>query len=732
MVEKLNSRQLEAVKASGGPVLIIAGAGSGKTSVLTKRIMYLINKKNVIPENILAVTFTNKAANEMKQRILNQKKSKVLGHNGNPGYNIWIGTFHAICLRILYQQIEYTEYNKRFTIYDKNETLKLIRDCLKKCDLDIKQYRPKAISYIIENAKNNLIDEDQYQEETVGFFNKTIAKLYKTYQEELIKNQALDYGGLIQKTVQLFQNNVKILSYYQKIFKHILVDEYQDINHAQYTLIRLLSEKNKNIFVVGDPDQSIYRFRGAELSNIINFEKDFPSCQIIKLEQNYRSSEMILHGASFLIRNNKYRKEKKLWTNRKGGEKIKYYEANSASDEAEFVAREIKNIVNKKKLNWSGIVILYRTNAQSRPFEEIFAKYDIPFKIVGGIRFFNRKEVKDLISILKLIENPLNHEYIRKWLEIFKFGIGPKGLEKIIDMANYKNKGVIDAMAECIETPAIRISIENKEKVKIHLGLFKYLHRTDKKNISSLVEKIVARIRYYDFLKNEYADDKIKIRNKVENIKSFIQSIKEYEKINPDNALGDYLNYISLISDTDNIKINSDGKDSNDMVHLMTLHCAKGLEFPVVFLTGLEEGIFPHNKSLTNMPDLEEERRLCYVGMTRAVDMLYLTYSWRRNVDGQTKFNKVSRFLSEIPAKYLENAKMMSVADSIYDKDQVNTKNVSFQVDNWIVHPDWGEGVIINKIEVGDDEYITVNFKTKGIKRLSVKYAPIKKMEKVL
>jgi len=724
MLKKYNSVQEEAIMAGDGPVLVIAGAGSGKTSVLTQRIRYLIDKRDILPGNILAVTFTNKAANEMKQRI--SRLTSLYEAKKNTNHNIWIGTFHAVCARILQQHIKYLGYQQRFNIYDKNDTIRLVKKCLKTLDLDPKQYRPRAVGSVIESAKNKLIDEDQFHEEALGFYPKNVGRVYQTYQEEMRKNQALDYGDLIQKTVQLLQNNPEVLEYYQDKFKHILVDEYQDINHAQYVLIQLLSQKNHNLFVVGDPDQSIYRFRGAELSNIIHFEEDFPDCQVIKLEQNYRSSEMILKGASFVIRNNRYRKEKDLWTSRKGGEKIKYYEANSATDEAEFIAREMKHLKENKKIDWGHFVVLYRTNVQSRSFEEIFSKNKIPFKLIGGIRFYERKEIKDLIYLLKLIDNPYDRECCRRWLEIDRMGIGEKGFQLLSERADQQNKSILDILPAYLEVSGNRIGTENKDKIKTYLHIFSVLRKTKNSNISTIVEKLVAKIKYYDLLDNE--DDKIKIENRVENVKAFLQSIREYEKLNPGSNLNDFLTYISLISNTDNIE---DSVNKN-VVHLMTLHCAKGLEFPTVFLTGLEEGIFPHNKSLANQSDLEEERRLCYVGMTRAMERLYLTYSWRRNIDGRTKFSQVSRFFHEIPGEYTEKLELLPQAFFGDINKNTNKINEYLEVDDWINHPDWGDGKIISKKDAGNDQYITVHFKFKGIKRLSLKYAPIKKTEKGL
>ncbi len=724
MVVNYNQAQKKAIESSKGPVLVIAGAGSGKTSVLIEHIIYLIEKENVNIENILGVTFTNKAANEMKERI---NRVIDLNNGGNSlKNNLWIGTYHSICVRILHRYIEYLGFNNGFNIYDSNDTKRLIKKCINELDLDSKQYRIKTIYSIIEKAKNELVNENDYSEKAIGFYNKIIAKIYQKYQEEMYNNQSLDFGDLILKTVEIFRKYPDILRYYQNKFKHILIDEYQDINHAQYILVKLLSQKRNNLFAVGDPDQSIYRFRGAELSNIINFEEDFPECKVIKLEENYRSSDIILKGADFVIKNNVYRKEKGLWTKKKGGEKIKYYEANSAGDEAEFVARETKNLKDIQQMKWKDFVVLYRTNTQSRNFEEVFARHNIPHRIIGNIRFYDRKEVKNLIYLMKLIDNPSDKESCRRWLEMDKMGIGSRGIEKLNNIAQQEDKDILDVLPNYLELSGNRIKDENKEKIRQYIEIFEEL-RKKTINISSLLENLIKRIRYYNIIADE--DDKIKTGNKIENVKIFLQSVRDYEKIHPETKLNEFLSYISLISDVDSLSNSSNGED---VVNLMTLHCAKGLEFPVVFLTGLEEGIFPHARSMTSSRDLEEERRLCYVGMTRAMNRLYLTYSWRRNIDGKTKFNKVSRFFKEIPKKYLGKSEML-FNNNIYDlnENKISKKEkIQLTVDDFINHPDWGDGIIINKKKAGDDYYITVNFYNSGIKRLSLKYAPIKKIEK--
>jgi DNA helicase-2/ATP-dependent DNA helicase PcrA len=723
MFEDLNSKQKEAMSIIDKPVLVIAGAGSGKTSVITQRIIYLIKNIKIFPGNILAVTFTNKAANEMKKRIINNTllNKEILSTSL---YNqIWIGTFHSVCARILRKHINIMGYKNRFNIYNKNESINLIKECIKLLSFDIKQYNARIVHSIIESAKNRLLDENEFSAKSIGLYNYQIGEIYKKYQEQLIIQQALDYGDLILKTVVIFKNFPTILEYYQKIFKQILVDEYQDINHAQYIFIKLLSQKNKNLFVVGDPDQSIYGFRGAELSNIINFEKDFTECKVVKLEQNYRSTEIIIRGATQVIKNNIYRKEKKLWTEKKGGEKIKYYEASSINDEADFVAQQIVNLKRNKKINWSDFVVLYRINTQSRPFEEVFAQKHIPFKVVGNSGFYERKEIKYLINILSIINNSYNKDSIKKWLEIEKIGIGKKGFQSIVEKAGGEGeqKSILSTLSHYINLSDNRITLENKKKIKQHINIFMELQKNNNINISKLVEIIIKEINFYNLI-NSKEDSSIK-KNIINNVKIFIQSMREFEKLNPEAKLDNFLNHISLVTDIDIV----DDLNNDNKVSLMTLHCVKGLEFQVVFLTGFEEGLFPHRKSIINQIDLEEERRLCYVGMTRAKDQLYITYSWRRNVEGITLFNQVSRFFSEIPKDCTEKINR-NYPDYLEQQGFSRMKEV-INIYDLIFHPDWGEGIITNIQETKNDLYLTVNFNNSGIKRLSLKYAPIKKIK---
>lgn len=709
----LNSRQQEAVKVKEAFILVIAGAGSGKTKVLTRRIAYLIFQKNINPSNILAVTFTNKAAQEMKDRI--EFICKDIS-NRNMMKGLWMGTFHSICARILRQEIDILGYDKNFVIYDKGDQLSMIRRCLKALDLDSKKYSPNIISSIIDKAKNNLEDVEIFEYNALNYYKKIVARVYKQYQEELFENNALDFSDLILLTVKLLKEKSEILKNYQYKFKYILVDEYQDINFAQYQLVKLLSGKYNNLFVVGDPDQSIYKFRGADLSNILRFEQDFPHSRVIKLEQNYRSTKVILEGATNLIKFNRNRKEKELWTDKKGGEKIRCYEAVSALDEAVFVSREIIKLNKEKDKAFKDFAILYRTNAQSRAFEEVFSKQGIPFRVIGGLRFYERKEVKDILAYLRFIHDQKDRVSFLRIINNAKLGIGKITLSKIAELARKNNLNFHQALKQGLRV--IKISADRKEAINKFTSLIDELNKK-KREIkgSELLIELIRKINYYEELKKE---GEFKAQNKIENIKELILAVQEFEENNEDKSLTAFLEYVALITDIDLYK------GEEDVVTVMTLHSAKGLEFPVVFITGFEEGIFPHSRSLNSGEELEEERRLCYVGMTRAKERLYLTYAWRRNLNGNTLFNSVSRFISEIPEHLKEKADIEK-GEEVPLLDNRREK-IEVAVGDKIRHVDWGIGVILNKVDTGNDIFITVDFERVGLKKLSINFAPLEKL----
>ena len=713
ILDNLNKKQQEAVEVKEAPVLVIAGAGSGKTKVLTHRIAYLIFQNKVNPGNILAVTFTNKAAQEMKNRVEFLSKD-ISGSKMIKG--LWMGTFHAICARILRQEIETLGYDKNFVIYDKADQLSQIRRCLNILNLDSKKYSPNVISSIIDKAKNNLEDVELFEYNAVSYFKKIIVKIYQQYQKELFENNALDFGDLILLTVKLLRERPEILENYQNKFRYILVDEYQDINLAQYQLIKLLSGKYHNLFVVGDPDQSIYRFRGADLSNILRFEEDFPHSKVIKLEQNYRSTKVILEGATNLIKHNRNRKEKELWTDKKGGEKIRCFEAASALDEAVFVSQEIRQLNHKEGKNFKDFAILYRTNAQSRAFEEVFNKQRIPFKVIGGLRFYERKEVKDILAYLRFIYDQKDEISFLRIINNAKLGIGKITLSKIEDLAKKNDLNFNQALKQGLKV--IKISADRREGIKKFTFLIdEFIEKKNKIKGSELLIKLIQTIDYYKELEKE---GEFKAQSKIENIKELILAVQEFEENNVDKSLSAFLEYVALITDIDLYK------GEEDVVTVMTLHSAKGLEFPVVFITGFEEGIFPHSRSVNKEEELEEERRLCYVGMTRAKEKLYLTYAWRRNLNGNTLFNSVSRFLNEIP-KHLQEKVSVEKVEEIPSLNKIKEK-IEVEVGDKIRHADWGVGTVLEKIGTENDIFITVDFKKVGLKKLSMNYAPLEKL----
>ena len=715
ILDNLNNRQLEAVKSKNNPTLVIAGAGSGKTKVLTHRVAYLIHEEKINPGNILAVTFTNKAANEMKTRIDNLYQDinsdiKIKG--------LWMGTFHSICARILRHEIEALGYDNNFIIYDKGDQLSLIRKCIKQLDLGTKRYSPNLFSSIIDKAKNNLEDVEAFEYNALGFFKKIVEKIYRLYQQELKRNNALDFGDLILLTVKIFKEKPAILEKYQNKFMHVLVDEYQDINMAQYSFIRLLSSKYHNLFVVGDPDQSIYKFRGADLSNIMKFEEDYPDSNLIKLEQNYRSTKVILEGATKLIRHNRNRKDKDLWTDKKEGEKIKCYESASALDEAEFVGQEILKLMKEKGKTFKDFSILYRTNAQSRAFEEIFNKQGIPFKVVGGLRFYERKEIKDILAYLRFIYDQKDGVSFLRILSNEKLGIGKVTLSKIEYLAKENNLNYHQALIYFLTKQDSKLSSDRQLKIKRFTSLIDELNQErDKMTGSELLIILLKKIDYKKELKKE---DDFKAEAKIENIKELVFAIQDFEENREDKSLRAFLEYVALISDIDLYK------KQEDVVTVMTLHSAKGLEFPIVFITGFEEGIFPHARSVHSNEELEEERRLCYVGMTRAMERLYLTYAWRRSLNGNTLFNSISRFYKEIPACLMEKVNVNKIEEiPVFNKRE---KIIEVSKGDQVRHADWGIGIILEKKETENDVFLTVDFEKAGLKKLSMNYAPLEKV----
>jgi DNA helicase II / ATP-dependent DNA helicase PcrA len=631
-LENLNPEQRDAVLHTEGPLLILAGAGSGKTKVLTCRIAYMIEEKGINPWNILAITFTNKAAKEMRERV-----GLLIGST----QDMWISTFHAACARILRKDIERLDgYKKNFVIYDPKDQESVIKDCLKELNLNEKNFPFKAVSSTISNAKNLLEDPVRFSQKNMSDIRgRKMADIYTLYQKKLKKNNALDFDDILFKVVELLANNPDILAYYQNKFKYIMIDEYQDTNYCQYRLVSLLAKQHHNLCVVGDDDQSIYSWRGADIGNILNFEKDFPAAKVIKLEQNYRSTQTILDAANSVIKNNFGRKSKKLWTENAVGGSIQFYNAMDERGEANFIASEIKQYQDAygKKLN--EFAVLYRTNAQSRVIEEAFMANGIPYRIIGGFKFYDRKEVKNVIAYLRLIQNPDEDVSLKRIINIPKRGIGNTTLEAIQSYARQNDDSMFGALLSIDSIPGIsKKALANiNEFVKLISGL---MAAAEIKKPSEVLNELLSKSGYLDSLNVEGDDDSL---TRAENVRELLSATLEYESKNPEANLQQFLEQMALMSDIDNLET------ENEAVVLMTLHSAKGLEFPIVFMSGMEEGVFPSQRSYFEEHQMEEERRLMYVGITRARESLYLTAAFERTIFGSTTYNIVSQFIKEIP-----------------------------------------------------------------------------------
>ena len=738
----LNPQQKEAVETTEGPLLVVAGAGSGKTSVLTRRIAYLVEEQNVAPWNILAITFTNKAANEMRER-----EQKLLGPAAE---SIWMSTFHALCVRILRRDADKINYSRNFSIADSAEQLTLVKHIQKDLNINPKIYDPRGVLSAISNAKNALLTPEDFDSQANSPFEKTTAKIYREYQRRLARDQIMDFDDLIMQTLVLFKKDPTCLHYYQNKFKYILVDEYQDTNEAQYELCRLLAKQYKNICVVGDADQSIYGWRGANMENIMNFEHDYQDADVktVKLEQNYRSTGHILAAANSVIKNNRNRKAKNLWTDAGDGEKVDYYRAQSGEDEAHFIIGKIQEEVRDQGRNYKDFAILYRTNSQSRTIEESFVKANIPYQIVGGHKFYDRKEIKDIMAYLKLVANPADTMSFNRIVNTPKRGIGAATVDKLLAFADEHQYSIIEAM-DNVELSTIATRTAHKLKdfaLKLHDAIVYAKEHT----VTGLTEKILADFGYTDALHNEHT---IEADTRLENLDEFMSVTKNFdEKYEPEEddavALNDFLAEVSLLSDQDDI-------EDDNKVALMTLHAAKGLEFPVVFLIGMEEGIFPLSRSLMDDGQIEEERRLAYVGITRAREELYLTNAFYRMMYGKSQTNMPSRFLEEIDEADLkvenpnagnvitrsqfnvETAPFAQTSDhargQVFTKAKKAAGAVGAEKEGWhvgdqVIHKAWGNGVVIKVSGEGEDMELDIAFAEKGKKRLLAAFAPIKKV----
>ena len=733
--DTLNPQQKEAVWQTEGPVLILAGAGSGKTRVLTHRIAYLIEEKGINPWNIMAITFTNKAAGEMRERV-----DKIVGFGSE---SIWVSTFHSSCVRILRRYIDRLGYDHNFTIYDTDDQKSLMKDICKKLQIDTKIHKERAILAAISSAKDELITPEEYELNAMGDFSKKkIAQAYKEYQKELKKNNALDFDDLIVKTVELFRSCPDVLDSYQERFRYIMVDEYQDTNTAQFKFVSLLAEKYKNLCVVGDDDQSIYKFRGANIGNILGFEKVFPQAKVIKLEQNYRSTQNILDAANEVIHNNMGRKNKSLWTDNEEGEPIHYRQFMNAYEEAEYISGDISRRVREDGCQYKDCAILYRTNAQSRLFEEKFLMANIPYKLVGGVNFYARKEIKDLLSYLKTVDNGKDDLAVRRIINVPKRGIGPASLTKVQDYADQKGISFYDALRETENIPALgRAAAKITPFVTFIQSLRSKLEYV---SVSELLKNIIEETGYVAELQAEGTEE---AEGRIENINELITKVVSYEEENEDPTLSGFLEEVALIADIDTV----DGDDNQ--VLLMTLHSAKGLEFPYVYLAGMEDGIFPSYMTITadDPTEIEEERRLCYVGITRAMKELTLTCAQQRMIRGETQYNRPSRFIREIPRELVElgrNFKEQKVKEIPLPKSMKQMReafrqpafmpkqfevkketSLSYNVGDTVKHIKFGVGVVKDIAEGGRDYEVTVDFDKVGVKKMFASFAKLKKVE---
>lgn len=764
ILKQLNDKQYEAVVNTEGPCLVIAGAGSGKTKVLTHKIAYLIDEKGVLPWNILAITFTNKAANEMKERIE--------GLVGDVAKDIWMGTFHSVCVRILRRFIDRIGFDSSFIIFDTSDQRTLIKACIKNIGLDDKMFTDRSVQSEISNAKNEMLEPDQYTLRANGDFRKEkIALVYEMYQKRLKENNAIDFDDIINYTIKILMDNPDVLEYYSDKFKYVLVDEYQDTNKSQFTLVTLLASKNGNITVVGDNDQGIYSFRGADISNILNFERDFPGTKIIKLEQNYRCTGNILKAANSVIKNNEVKYKKQLWTENDVGNLPKVYSAKNEYDEGTYIATQIEHLRGEEKYNYSDFAILYRMNTQSRAIEEILRREGIPYKIIGGLKFYERKEIKDVISYLRLIQNPSDNISLKRVINEPKRGIGKTSLDNIEKLAEDTGISMYEIIKNADQYGLNRVFLNSREFVNV---IEELRNKKDDIKISELIKETLNKSGYTKALEEE---NTIEAENRIENLDEFLTVAIEFEDESAENKLSDFLEGITLSSDIDNME------ETDDSVTLMTLHSAKGLEFPVVFLVGMEEGIFPGYKSISEPKELEEERRLCYVGITRAKKNLFLTCSKQRTIFGSTSCNPISRFLKEIPEELLdgydetfgENQENNRFEDSKYSwtygsKDNGNiktykidkkesvsaasnitgfafrtaesflnsigkkTSNSNVDLSQYkagvrIFHKKFGEGTISTVEPEGEDLKVDINFDKVGHKRLMAKYANLEVIE---
>jgi len=757
VLDGLNDKQLEAVENYEGPCLIIAGAGSGKTKVLTHKIAYLIGEKNIAPWNIIAITFTNKAANEMKQRVEN-----LVGEDAK---NIWMGTFHSICVRILRRYIDRIGFDNSFVIFDTSDQRSLIKECLKTLEIDDKLFTDRSVLAEISNAKNEMLEPETYAVRANGDYRKEkISTVYKLYQKRLKENNAIDFDDIINFTIKILTENPDVLEYYSEKFQYVLVDEYQDTNKAQFTLISLFAARYGNITVVGDNDQGIYSFRGADISNILNFEKDFPGTKIIKLEQNYRCTGNILKAANAVIKNNEVKYKKELWTENEEGALPSIYKADNEYDEGSYIVEQINRLKREEYYKYSDFAVLYRMNTQSRAIEDILRRENVPYKIIGGLKFYERKEIKDIIAYLRLIHNTQDNLSLKRIINEPKRGVGKTSIDNISEIAEKNNISMYEVIKNAESYGLNRVYLNTREFVQ---AIEELIALKNEVSISELIKVTLNKTGYTKALENE---NTIEAENRIENLEEFLTVAIEFEEQFAENTLAEFLEGITLSSDIDGME------EEEDSITLMTLHSAKGLEFPVVFLVGMEEGIFPGYKSIGEPKELEEERRLCYVGITRAKNSLFLSCAKQRTMFGSTSCNSVSRFINEIPKDLLEGyddafgEKRQEYRDTSYkweyggssfnsntvktynigntekpvaaakstngyafrtaesflnnlNKKQEQSEVMQYEAGQRVYHKKFGEGTINYVEEEGTDYKVDITFDKAGHKRLMAKFA---------
>ena len=754
-LDDLNPVQREAAEHKDGPLLILAGAGSGKTRVLTYRIAHLI-AQGIEPSAILAITFTNKAAKEMRERV-----STLVG---SEGYGLWVTTFHSACVRILRREIDTMPgYSRNFVIYDSGDQQSLLKSCLKEYNLDDKKFPVRAVAAVISDAKNNLLDPEEFSHKAADYFQQKVVDIYKSYQKKLKSNNALDFDDIIMLTVQLFQQNKQVFDFYQDKFRYIMVDEYQDTNHAQYMLIKLLASEYRNLCVVGDDDQSVYGWRGADIRNILDFERDYPETKVIKLEQNYRSTQKILEAANAVVRNNETRKEKSLWTENAEGQALVCYVGTDERDEAGYVVERMNRLHELEGRPYNEFAVLYRTNAQSRALEERLMKAATPYRVFSGLKFYQRMEIKDILAYLRVLYNPADQVNFTRVLGVPKRGLGNSALEKILEYAEEQGMPVLDAILEAEYIPELP-SRSKKPLVGFAHLMQELVAYSKKASVTNLVEAILSKTGYKALLQSE---DTPEAETRLENLGEFLSVTAEYDAKAAQAAqnamnegveeeeitvgLGGFLEQVSLVADIDNLD------DAEEAVALMTMHSAKGLEFPVVFVVGMEDGIFPSSRSLLDPTELEEERRLCYVAITRAREKLYLCNAETRMLYGKTQYNQPSRFLSEIPATLRTDIDPLdppkrrptTKSKSTWQREATTQPKAPLGSGSWeksfgsklvskggeahhvgdkVGHATFGRGIIVSIKGEGDQAELTIVFDDCGIKKFVAEYAKLTKL----